>query len=62
MHRVFLEDKDMIERLQLGRASPVTDDGGFLSPVWETCIRHLHLLVIDAIEKGEREQARTMGA
>mgnify|MGYP001273667213 FL=1 len=62
MHRVFLEDKDMIERLQLGRASPVTDDGGFLSPVWETCIRHLHLLVIDAIEKGERQQARTMGA
>ena len=54
MDAVFYEDKAMIEDMQLGKNSPVTKDGGLFSPVWETCCRHLHLLVVDAIERGER--------
>ena len=59
MHAVFLEDKEMIEDMQVGRSSPVTDDGGLISPVWETCILHLHRLVVDAIERGERAAGAT---
>jgi choline monooxygenase len=47
--KVHGEDHAMVEGLQRGRASPVLDDGGLLSPHWETAIRHFHKLIADAV-------------
>ncbi|MEX3011892.1 aromatic ring-hydroxylating dioxygenase subunit alpha [Hoeflea sp. TYP-13] len=43
---VHKEDHEMCERLQLGRASPVADDGGLLSPHWEDSVRAFQELVV----------------
>ncbi len=42
---VHKEDHEMVERLQTGRASPVSGDGGVLSPVWEDSVRAFQDLV-----------------
>lgn len=42
---VHKEDHEMVERLQAGRASPVSDTGGFLSPVWEDSVHAFQSLV-----------------
>ena len=47
--RVHAEDHAVVERLQAGRASPVMDDGGVLSPHWETSVRRFHLLLGEAL-------------
>lgn len=48
--KVHREDHAMCERLQLGRESPVADDGGWLSPKWETSVRRFQELVYDAVQ------------
>ncbi len=46
--RVHQEDHAMCERLQSGRASPVAEMGGLLSPVWEDSVRRFQELVVEA--------------
>ena len=45
---VHKEDHAMCERLQLGRASPVAESGGVLSPHWEDSVRAFQELVVKA--------------
>ena len=47
--RVHGEDHAIVEALQAGRASSVMDDGGLLSPYWETSVRRFHELLIHAL-------------
>lgn len=49
--KVHAEDHAMCERLQLGRMSMVAEDGGWLSPTWETSVRRFQELVYDATVK-----------
>ena len=42
---VHKEDHEMVERLQAGRASQVSDAGGLLSPVWEDSVHAFQSLV-----------------
>ncbi len=46
---VHQEDHDMCVRLQSGRASPVADGGGVLSPHWEDSVRRFQELVVEAV-------------
>lgn len=46
---VIAEDKAMVERLQIGRSSPVVADGGVLSPVWEASERAFQDLIMAAV-------------
>jgi len=48
-YKVHLEDHAMCERLQTGRHSKKADDGGVLSPHWETSVRNFQELVAKAI-------------
>lgn len=48
-HKVHKEDHAMCERLQLGRASPVAEIGGVLSPHWENSVRRFQELVLAAV-------------
>ena len=47
--RVHQEDHAVVEELQAGRASSAMDDGGLLSPHWETSVRRFHELLVDAL-------------
>ena len=47
--QVHHEDHAIVEELQAGRASSVMDDGGLLSPYWETSVRRFHELLIAAL-------------
>ena len=49
------EDPAIVERLQAGRASPVMDDGGLLSPAWETSVRRFHKLLGAALDDATAE-------
>ena len=50
---VHKEDHEMVERMLLGRASPVAADGGLLSPVWEDSVRAFQeKIVADLMRKG----------
>lgn len=44
---VHKEDHAVCERMQSGRASPVAEDGGVLSPCWEDGVRAFQELVVD---------------
>ena len=46
---VHKEDHAMCERLQEGRHSDAAQQGGFLSPYWETSVRSFQELVADSI-------------
>ena len=46
---VHKEDHDICERLQRGRASPIAEEGGYLSPYWEDSLRRFQELVVDAV-------------
>ena len=46
---VHLEDQEICERLQQGRASDVADGGGVLSPVWEDAVRSFQELVVNRL-------------
>ena len=49
---VHKEDHEMVERLQLGRASPVAEAGGVLSPHWEDSVRAFQELVANGVSAG----------
>jgi len=48
---VHKEDHEICERLQEGRHSPASYEGGLLSPVWEKGVQAFQKLIIDAIMK-----------
>ncbi len=45
---VHKEDHEMCERLQLGRASTIAEQGGLLSPHWEDSVRRFQELALNA--------------
>ncbi len=47
-HDVHKEDHEMCERLQQGRASPLAERGGLLSPHWEDSVRRFQELALNA--------------
>jgi len=49
---VHREDHAMCERLQTGRHSQLSAQGGLLSPYWETSVRKFQELLADAIRPG----------
>jgi len=49
-YRVHKEDHAIVERLQAGRQSTATADGGVLSPYWETSLYEFQRLVRDSLE------------
>ena len=51
-YQVHREDHAMCERLQTGRHSQLSAQGGVLSPYWETSVRKFQELVADAIRPG----------
>lgn len=53
---VHKEDHEMVERLFLGRASPVSEDGGLLSPVWEDSVRAFQDLIAADIASDTHRQ------
>lgn len=54
---VHKEDHAMCERLQIGRASPVAEGGGVLSPHWEDSVRAFQELVARGVT-GSAERAQ----
>ena len=48
---VHKEDHEMCERLQEGRSSPASNNGGLLSPVWEKGVQAFQKLIINSINK-----------
>ena len=60
--KVHAEDHAMCKRLQHGRRSPVADDGGWLSPVWETSVRRFQELVYDAVSSFQSGDSDSGGA
>ena len=48
-HNVHKEDHSMCERLQLGRSAPLAEQGGVLSPHWETSLRRFQELIVQAV-------------
>ena len=51
-YQVHREDHAICERLQRGRHSDLSAEGGVLSPYWETSVRKFQELVADAIRPG----------
>ena len=49
--KVHKEDHEICERLQLGRSSPVSQNGGLLSPYWENSVRAFHKIMIKSMNK-----------
>ena len=55
---VHKEDHEMCERLQEGRSSPASNDGGLLSPVWEKGVQAFQKLIIESITKSFKSAKR----
>jgi len=53
---VHKEDHEICERLQLGRASPVSIKGGLLSPHWEKSVRAFQKIVVKSVMKYSKVQ------
>ena len=51
---VHREDHEICERLQEGRSSPASNDGGLLSPHWEKGVRKFQKLIIQATTKSSK--------
>jgi choline monooxygenase len=51
-YAVHREDHAICERLQTGRHSNISTQGGVLSPYWETSVRKFQELVANAIRPG----------
>ena len=51
---VHKEDHEICERLQEGRASPASDEGGLLSPYWEKGVQKFQKLIIQATMKSSK--------
>ena len=58
---VHKEDHEICERLQLGRASPVADSGGVLSPHWEDSVRAFQELVVGAVTGNRKATGEPAG-
>ena len=56
--KVHKEDHEICERLQLGRASPISKNGGLLSPHWENSVRSFQKIVIKALKKSRNRKKR----
>jgi len=56
---VHKEDHEICERLQEGRSSPASKQGGLLSPHWETSIKAFQKLIINATTKGKKNVQRS---
>ena len=48
---VHKEDHEMCERLQEGRSSPASTQGGLLSPHWEKGVQAFQKLIIESTMK-----------
>ena len=46
---MHVEDQEICERLQEGRASAVADGGGVLSPLWEDAVRSFQERVVKSL-------------
>ncbi|MDA9233819.1 aromatic ring-hydroxylating dioxygenase subunit alpha [Candidatus Pelagibacter sp.] len=55
---VHKEDHEMCERLQEGRSSPASNEGGLLSPVWEKGVQAFQKLIIDSTMKSKKIMKR----
>jgi choline monooxygenase len=55
---VHKEDHEMCERLQEGRYSPASNEGGLLSPVWEKGVQTFQKLIVDATMKSSKSMKR----
>ena len=55
---VHKEDHEMCERLQEGRNSPASYEGGLLSPVWEKGVQAFQKLIVDATLKSSKSIKR----
>ena len=55
---VHKEDHEICERLQEGRSSPASNQGGLLSPHWETSVRAFQKLIISSTMKGKKNVRR----
>ena len=53
---VHKEDHEICERLQLGRFSPISKDGGLLSPYWENSVRAFQKIVIKSIKNSKNKK------
>ncbi len=51
---VHKEDHEMTERLQLGRASTISEEGGVLSPAWEDSVRAFQEMVAQDVTAAEQ--------
>ena len=51
---VHKEDHEMCERLQEGRSSPASEEGGLLSPVWEKGVQAFQKLIADSTMKSQK--------
>ena len=49
--KVHKEDHHICERLQLGRSSSVSNNGGLLSPHWENSVRAFHQTMIKSMKR-----------
>ena len=56
---VHKEDHEICERLQEGRSSPASRQGGLLSPHWETSVQAFQKLIISATMKGKKNVQRS---
>ena len=55
---VHKEDHEICERLQEGRSSPASKQGGLLSPHWEKSVQAFQKLIISATMKGKKNVQR----
>ncbi|MDC0216197.1 aromatic ring-hydroxylating dioxygenase subunit alpha [Candidatus Pelagibacter sp.] len=55
---VHKEDHEMCERLQEGRLSPASDEGGLLSPYWEKGVQAFQKLIIKATMNSSKTTKR----
>jgi len=59
---VHKEDHEMCERLQEGRSSPASNEGGLLSPYWEKGVQAFQKLIIEATMKSSKTTKRKKNA
>jgi choline monooxygenase len=51
---VHKEDHEICERLQEGRSSPASNEGGLLSPYWEKGVQAFQKLIIKSTIKSSK--------
>ena len=56
--KVHKEDHEICERLQLGRSSPVSKNGGLLSPHWENSVRAFQQIMIKSMGKTKKNKKK----